>query len=313
MADKRTYIRVHDGMDEHPKIEPLSDKAFRVLMSTWFWCSRNRTDGRVSAASWAKRGTPKVRRELEAELVHRHGHSCPTCQAVPAGYVQVHDYLEHQRSAEEIAAAAEKKATGGRIGNHRRWHIDAGVIDPNCEFCPPLDPRDPGPPDEPSHDRSDMRSDHRSQNHRFGSPEDRVQRTEEEPTHLGMAPHDSNVRDETLPPAAAGPTSTAAFRLVRRVLGLDYPAATCTALAYHAADLLKQYDEATVQAGLDDWLSRTGIGPGLLPSLVADVVKRRNGHTRRAADKPSTTDARMASIQALKHPEQPALPAGPTP
>lgn len=186
MADKRTYIRVHDGMDEHPKIEPLSDKAFRVLMSTWFWCSRNKTDGLVSAASWAKRGTAKAREQLEVALVHGHGHTCPTCRPVPAGYVRIHDYLDHQRSAEEIAEAAEKKAAGGRIGNHRRWHVD-GVIDPECEFCPPLAPTEPDPP-ESSHDRSDMRSDDRSQNHRFGSPEDRVQRTNEDSLRSSSGP-----------------------------------------------------------------------------------------------------------------------------
>jgi hypothetical protein len=289
LADKRTYIRVHDGMDEHPKIEPLSDKAFRVLMRTWFWCSRNKTDGRVSAASWAQRGTPKVRRELEVALVHHPGHACRACPPVPAGYVQMHDYLEHQRSAEEIAEAELKKAAGGRLGNHRRWHND-GVIHPDCEFCGPLHPSDPDPPPDrgPSHHRSDNRSHTTSVTDRFGSPEDREQR--KETTHVGMARHDSNVREQPLPPGAAGSTGVEAFRLVRRVLGLDYPAVTCTALAYHAAELLQQYDEATVQAGLEDWRGRTGIGPGVLPSLVADVIKRRNGHARPGAGRPNADD-----------------------
>ena len=64
MADDRTYIRVHDGLDEHPKVEPLSDGAFRLLLTCWFYCSRNRTDGQIAAAVWKKRGTAKTRREL---------------------------------------------------------------------------------------------------------------------------------------------------------------------------------------------------------------------------------------------------------
>lgn len=283
MADKRTYIRVHDGMPDHPKVEALTDKAFRLLMETWCWCSRQHTDGRVSAAVWSKRGVKKVRDELAAAgLVEIHD-----------GYVQMHDYLEHQRSAEQIADAVEKKRIGGVLGNHRRWHIN-GVIDLGCEFCPPLEPTDPDPPDNGSHKRSvsDRRSDRNTDRSksRFRSPEDRGQITEEEPTPVGMAPHDSNVRDEPRPPAATGPTAVDAFRLVRRVLGLGYPAATCTALAYHAADLLKQYDEPTVQAGLEDWRGRTGIGPGVLPSLVADLIKRRNGHARAANRRPNADD-----------------------
>lgn len=117
----------------------------------------------------------------------------------------------------------------------------------------------------------------------------------------------SNSRNAAAPIAGA--------RLVTRVIGAEFPAATRTALAWKAAELLKQYDEDTVTEALTAWRSKPDVGPGLLPSLVADVVKRRNGHLRRAADKPSTTDARMAAIQALKHPEpdQPALPAGANP
>lgn len=148
MPDKRTYIRVHDGMDEHPKIDPLSDKAFRWLFKSWFWCSRNKTDGRMPTAVWTKRATAKVRAELVAAgLVEIH-----------EGYVQMHDYLEHQRSAEQIAEAVEKKQRGARLGNHRRWHVK-GVTDPECEFCPPGESGSPGSSDIGSHDRSDMRSD----------------------------------------------------------------------------------------------------------------------------------------------------------
>lgn len=293
MADKRTYIRVHDAMPEHPKVEALSDKAFRLLMETWCWCSRHQTDGRIAAAVWAKRGTKKVRDELTtAGLVEIH-----------EGYVLMHDYLEHQRSAEQIAEAIEKKRVGGLLGTHRRWHRN-GVVDPTCEFCPPPEPPDPDPPngewvnpsDNPWVDPSVSDDTPDSRRSRFRSPEDRGQRTEKEPTPVGMAPHDSNVRDEPRPPAATGPTAVDAFRLVRRTLGLDYPAATCTALAYHAADLLKQYDQGTVQAGLEAWRARTGIGPGVLPSLIADLIKHRNGHAR--PDRRRNADDTIADLLA---------------
>jgi len=129
--DGRTYIRVHDGMPDHPKVETLSDRAFRLLVETWCWSSRHLTDGRVPANIWRRRGTPAARRELtDAGLVEDHG---------PEG-VRMHDYLEHQRSkaeVEEITAArraAQQKASVK--GNHSRWHVGPkGRPSDECELC----------------------------------------------------------------------------------------------------------------------------------------------------------------------------------
>lgn len=107
--DKRTFITVHDGMPEHYKIEALSDKAFRALVDLWCWCSRNESDGKVPAAVWTKRTTAGVRRELLRELV----------EASTDGDVQMHDYLEHQRSKAEIAELRRKRSAAGSLGGKR--------------------------------------------------------------------------------------------------------------------------------------------------------------------------------------------------
>lgn len=104
--DPRPFITVHDGMPEHPKIEPLSDAAFRLLMETWCWCHRNKTDGRIPTASWTKRGTSRARAELLAAELAEH----------VAGEVVMHDYLEHQESADEIAEKSERRRAAGRKG-----------------------------------------------------------------------------------------------------------------------------------------------------------------------------------------------------
>ncbi|MBE1468080.1 hypothetical protein [Kibdelosporangium phytohabitans] len=115
----------------------LSDKSFRVLVTTWGWSSRYTTDGFIPESVWHKRASPKVRKELEPGLVHRPGHACPRCPVVPEGHVRMHDYLEHQRSADEIEDLKATKQRAGRLGNHQRWHHGHGVIDPGCEFCVP--------------------------------------------------------------------------------------------------------------------------------------------------------------------------------
>jgi hypothetical protein len=95
-------------MPEHHKIEALSDKAFRALIVLWCWCSRNTSDGNVPESVWLKRTTSKVRAELLVDLA----------EPRPDG-VYMHDYLEHQRSKQEIADLRAKRARAGSLGGKR--------------------------------------------------------------------------------------------------------------------------------------------------------------------------------------------------
>ncbi len=107
MAASDTFIRLHDGMPDHPKVDGLSDAAFRALVEVWCWCSRHLTDGQVPKATWEKRWTAKARRDLiEAGLAEPQGD----------GGVAMHDYLEHQRSAEEVEALRQQRRDAGRAG-----------------------------------------------------------------------------------------------------------------------------------------------------------------------------------------------------
>lgn len=124
--DARTYIRVHDGMPDHPKVDGLSDAAFRLLVTMWCWSSRHLTDGRVPGPTWLKRGTAKARGELVATGL---------ADLTEDGMVQMHDYTDHQRTAEEVQALLDAKAKGGELGNHIRWHQQRGIIDPACDHC----------------------------------------------------------------------------------------------------------------------------------------------------------------------------------
>jgi hypothetical protein len=156
--DERTFIFVHDGMPDHPKIEGLSDKAFRVLWTYMCWCSRNKTDGFIKASVWRK-VPKKARTELEAELVHTPGHDCPRCPDILEGYVRIHDYLEWQNSAEYIEERSEKRRGAGIKGNHDRWHRDRGRYDPDCPLCVgQVPPPEPPPPTNGSQERSHLGS-----------------------------------------------------------------------------------------------------------------------------------------------------------
>lgn len=106
MPDDRTYIKLHDGMPGHPKVRGLSDKAFRALIRAWCYCSEYLTDGVVVSAVARDFGPKRVWDELVA------GH---LAESAPGGYL-MHDYLEHQRSAAQVAELKRKRAEAGRRG-----------------------------------------------------------------------------------------------------------------------------------------------------------------------------------------------------
>jgi hypothetical protein len=113
------YIRVDVLLPEHPKAEGLSDKAFRALIDLWCYCARQRSDGTVPASRWRK-VPPKARAELTAA-----GLADPLLPGDPDAGVVMHDYLEHQRSRDDIDELAAKRAEAGRKGAEKRWQKDA--------------------------------------------------------------------------------------------------------------------------------------------------------------------------------------------
>jgi hypothetical protein len=103
--DPRTYIKVHDGMPDHPKIVGLTDAAFRLLVECWCYCSRHLTDGKLTDAALRKIGGPKPQNELvKAGML----------ELLPDGLWQAHDYLQHQRSAAEVSELRSKRRAAGK-------------------------------------------------------------------------------------------------------------------------------------------------------------------------------------------------------
>jgi hypothetical protein len=126
MKDARTHIRVHNGIMDHPKVEALSDGAFRTLFELWCWCSRHLTDGAVSKQKWNKSGTKRRRDELlAAGLVEQN----------PDGSVHMHDYEKHQNTSLEVMDIRDKKAAASVKANHTKWHVRRGITSPDCKLC----------------------------------------------------------------------------------------------------------------------------------------------------------------------------------
>lgn len=102
------WVKLDDQMPEHPKVEDLSDRAFRVYIEGIAYCSRVLSDGAIPAPKARKLGaTPKVVQELiEARLWHING----------AGF-RVNDYLTYNPSREQVEKRRADAAE--RIRRHR--------------------------------------------------------------------------------------------------------------------------------------------------------------------------------------------------
>lgn len=107
--DPREFFRVHAGFDEHPKINPLSDAAFRAIIEAYGLCKRTRNDGRIPLATWRKKWKPKPRAELvDAGLID-----------IEPDAAVVHGWLNWQPSVAELDAKRDARTEAGRKGGKR--------------------------------------------------------------------------------------------------------------------------------------------------------------------------------------------------
>jgi len=108
------YLALDNSMPQHPKIMPLTDAAFRLYVSGLAYCSAFLTDGQIPAGvltTLVPRYRVRSRDELlTAGLWVRYDNPI-------VGY-QVRDYLEWNRSREQV----EKQRAAGVTGARARWH-----------------------------------------------------------------------------------------------------------------------------------------------------------------------------------------------
>lgn len=135
MADKdrRTYVTVHDGLPDHPKIIEAGGEAAWLYLCGVCFCSRQLTDGMIPKRV-VRRLTDLSNPEalasalLRVGLWHETGHDCPRCPPVDADHYVVHDYTVHQKSAEEVRDLKAKRSAAGRKGGKRSGQARKGGL-----------------------------------------------------------------------------------------------------------------------------------------------------------------------------------------
>lgn len=109
--DRRLYARIDIGFDEHDKIYPLSDAAFRAIVEATLYARRQLTDGFLADRLAVKRWGKEVLDELSSNDPER-----PSLVRVEGGW-NIHDFAEHQTTNADIDAKREH----GKKGAAKRW------------------------------------------------------------------------------------------------------------------------------------------------------------------------------------------------
>lgn len=102
-----TWVKLEDGMPEHPKVVELNVHAKWALVEMWCYCARHQTDGHIGVQAAKRIAKPSVIADLvTAGLVHQNG----------SGWV-MHDWLDHNMSAADYAD--KKNAEAERLRTYR--------------------------------------------------------------------------------------------------------------------------------------------------------------------------------------------------
>lgn len=109
------WANLDDQFPKHPKVVGLSDAAFRLHVSGICYCAQFLTDGAIDR-DVVRLLVPRYKKAALDELITK-GQWIPT----KTGF-EVHDYLQWNRSREQVEAERERKSRAGKKGAEKRWH-----------------------------------------------------------------------------------------------------------------------------------------------------------------------------------------------
>lgn len=113
------YLNIDDNYPDHPKVEGLTDAAYRLHGAAMFYAARYRLDGHLTMRQLRARTrwSQKTQTELvEAELLHPPGMDCGSehCPDDDGQTWRLHDWLQWNKSRQwwddKRAGTAERQA-----------------------------------------------------------------------------------------------------------------------------------------------------------------------------------------------------------
>ncbi|PXY20344.1 hypothetical protein BAY59_31395 [Prauserella coralliicola] len=263
-TDPREFVRMSVDIAHHPKVVALEDPAAAWgYAAALAYAGKYHTDGWITIRTVAHEGgisTQKARKLVRVGLLHEHGHTCKKCPEVPKGQAYLHDYLEHNRSKDEVEEQRRSAAERGRKGAAKRWSK-------RDETTPKTTPET----DSNSHSTSQGTSN----SYHMAEVEEEKEISTHLPTPAATTERASTPATTPTGPAITGTNSATAYRLVAEAIGRNIPSTIRTALAIEAATLLPEIGPDITRTALQRWNTRTGIGPRVLASIATDLVKEQ--------------------------------------
>lgn len=235
------HFRVDDALHSHPKAQRAGDEALGMWARAGSFCMAYLTDGFVPEW-WVRqqhRGMAKAKRLITAGLWHGGAE-----KDGEQGFM-FHEFVGPGR--QDSRAQIESDREKWRKKKQRQRESDQQSLWESPEVSPG---------DNPGESRV------------LPNP---TQPIENSPTEE----HSPNVGPDER--GLSQPVNPTASRLVATVIPDRFPAAVRTSLRIQASQLMNGdgLDADTVADALRRWLTKPGAGPGLLPSLAADIIRAR--------------------------------------
>lgn len=260
-----TWFRVDDGFYDHPKVLDAGVAAIGLWTLAGAYCARHLTDGVITDRQIRAIGGT---RKQAQKLVESGLWSCDGAPPNARRYF-FNDWREYQPSRDDVT-------TRRRDDAERKRAARAAKADKQAK---------------PGNVRPDVQPDG-ARTASDASARSPLYPTRPDPyidAHPERPPHVSSPRDDDEPPRGPAIDATG-WRLVRDEIPDDHPHPVRTDLAIRAGGLLKSgTPEADVRAALVLWLAKPTLGPGVLPSLVSEVVRNRQSPTTRAPTEGAAT------------------------
>lgn len=124
--DPRPYFTIANEMPRNAKIRRLSDAAFRLFIELLADANQYRTDGLVTSRDINVRGAKAGKELITAGLIDDR----------EDGDYQIHDYLKHQKSRQDLAKLSTDRSDAAVLGNHMQHHVKKRVVKQGCPHCP---------------------------------------------------------------------------------------------------------------------------------------------------------------------------------
>ena len=123
------WFKIDDTFHDHRKSRAARKAAVGVWTLAGSWAMANKTDGFVPEEVLTRWGT-----KADAARLVEVGLWLVDEQDGETGW-RFHDWLNYQPDARTMRLVEEAESKAGSFGNHKRWHTNRKVKDPECSFC----------------------------------------------------------------------------------------------------------------------------------------------------------------------------------